>query len=79
LSLVAYVAGDGLVGHQWEERPLLDIFFIHISNAILKVPYTLPLPCFPTHLLPLPGPGISMCLDSEILNYLDDVATFAIL
>jgi hypothetical protein len=28
---------------------LLDIFFIYISNAILKVPYTLPLPCSPTH------------------------------
>jgi hypothetical protein len=28
---------------------LLDIFFIYISNAILKVPYTLCLPCSPTH------------------------------
>jgi hypothetical protein len=28
---------------------LLDIFFIYISNAILKVPYTFPLPCSPTH------------------------------
>jgi hypothetical protein len=28
---------------------LLDIFFIYISNAILKVPYTLPPPCSPTH------------------------------
>jgi hypothetical protein len=37
---------------------LLDIFFIYISNAILKVPYTLPLPCSPTHPLPLLGPGI---------------------
>jgi hypothetical protein len=27
---------------------LLDIFFIYISNAIPKVPYTLPLPCSPT-------------------------------
>jgi hypothetical protein len=26
----------------------LDIFFIYISNAILKVPYTLPPPCSPT-------------------------------
>jgi hypothetical protein len=34
-------------------RQILDIFFIYISNAILKVPYTLPLPCFPTHPLPL--------------------------
>jgi hypothetical protein len=37
---------------------LLDIFFIHISNAIAKAPYTLPLPCFPTHPFLLPGPGI---------------------
>jgi hypothetical protein len=37
---------------------LLDIFFIYISNAILKFPYTLPTPCSPTHPLPLPGPGI---------------------
>jgi hypothetical protein len=29
---------------------LLDIFFIYISNAILKVPYTLPHPApLPTH------------------------------
>ena len=28
---------------------LLDIFFIYISNVILKVPYTLPAPCSPTH------------------------------
>ena len=28
---------------------LLDIFFIYVSNAIPKVPYTLPPPCFPTH------------------------------
>jgi hypothetical protein len=35
---------------------LLDIFFIYISNAIPKVPYTLPLPCSPTHSLPLLGP-----------------------
>jgi hypothetical protein len=33
---------------------LLDIFFIYISNAILKVPYTRPLPCSPTH----PGLGV---------------------
>jgi hypothetical protein len=24
VSLVAYVAEDGLVGHQWEERPCED-------------------------------------------------------
>jgi hypothetical protein len=37
---------------------LLDIFFIYISNAILKVPYTLPMPCSPTHSLPLLGSGV---------------------
>jgi hypothetical protein len=37
---------------------LLDIFFIYISNAIPKVPYTLPPPCSPTYPLPLLGPGI---------------------
>jgi hypothetical protein len=39
---------------------LLDIFFIYISNATLKVPCTLPLPCSPTHPLPLFGPGIPL-------------------
>jgi hypothetical protein len=39
---------------------LLDIFFIYISNAILKAPYTLPPPGSPTHPLPIPGPGISL-------------------
>jgi hypothetical protein len=39
---------------------LLDIFFIYISNVILKVPYTLPLPCSPTHPLPLLGPDIPL-------------------
>jgi hypothetical protein len=28
---------------------LLDIIFIYISNAISKIPYTLPRPCFPNH------------------------------
>jgi uncharacterized membrane protein (UPF0127 family) len=37
---------------------LLDIFFIYISNAILKVPYAHPLPCSPTHPLLLLGPGV---------------------
>jgi hypothetical protein len=37
---------------------LLDMFFIYISNAIPKVPYTLPPPCYPTHPLLLLGPGI---------------------
>jgi hypothetical protein len=39
---------------------LLDIFFIYISSAIPKSPYTLPLPCSPTNLLLLPGPGIPL-------------------
>ena len=39
---------------------LLGIFFIYISNAIPKVPYTLPLPCSPTHPLPLLGPGVPL-------------------
>jgi hypothetical protein len=39
---------------------LLDIFFIYISNAIPKVPYTLPPPCSPTHPLPLLGPGVPL-------------------
>jgi hypothetical protein len=36
----------------------LDIFFIYISNAMPKVPYTFPSPCSPIHPLLLPGPGI---------------------
>jgi hypothetical protein len=39
---------------------LLDIFFISISNAILKVPYNLLPPCFPIHPLPFLGPGIPL-------------------
>jgi hypothetical protein len=39
---------------------LLDIFFIYISNAISKAPYTLPLPCSPIHPLLFPGPGIHL-------------------
>jgi hypothetical protein len=39
---------------------LLDIFFIYISNDIPQTPYSLPLPCFPTHPLLLPGPGIPL-------------------
>jgi dolichol kinase len=39
---------------------LLDIFFIYISNAIPKIPYTLPLPCSPTHPFPLLGPDITL-------------------
>jgi hypothetical protein len=36
---------------------LLDIFFIYISNAIPKVPYTLPPSYSSTNPLLLPGPG----------------------
>jgi hypothetical protein len=39
---------------------LLDIFFIYISNATLKVPYTFLSPCSPTHPLLPPGPGIPL-------------------
>jgi hypothetical protein len=39
---------------------LLDNFFIYISNAIPKVPYTLPLPCSSTHSLLLLGPAIPL-------------------
>jgi hypothetical protein len=39
---------------------LLDIFFIYISNAIPKVPYSFPPPYSPTHPLLLPGPGIPL-------------------
>jgi hypothetical protein len=39
---------------------LLDSFFIYISNAILKVSYTLPPPCSPTYPLPLLVPGVPL-------------------
>jgi hypothetical protein len=39
---------------------LLDIFFIYISNAIPKVPYTLSLPCSSTHSFPILGPGVPL-------------------
>jgi hypothetical protein len=42
---------------------VLDIFFIYISNAIPKAPYTLPSPCSPTCPLPLPGPEIPLYWD----------------
>jgi hypothetical protein len=41
----------------------LDIFFKYISNAILKVLYTLPSPCSPIHPLLPPGPGNSLYWD----------------
>jgi hypothetical protein len=33
MSLAAYVAEDGLVGHQWEERPLGIVNFICPSTG----------------------------------------------
>jgi hypothetical protein len=33
MSLVAYVAEDGLVGHHWEERPLGLANFICLSTG----------------------------------------------
>jgi hypothetical protein len=40
---------------------LLGIFLIYVSNAIPKVPHTLPhLPCSPTHPLPHFGPGLAI-------------------
>jgi hypothetical protein len=44
----------------WSYFYLFFFFIIYISNAILKVPYTLPPPCFPTHPLPLLGPGVPL-------------------
>jgi hypothetical protein len=49
---------------------LLDIFFIYISNAIPKVPYTLPPPCSPTHPLLLLGPGIPLCTQCSLFTFL---------
>jgi hypothetical protein len=39
---------------------IYSFFFLYISNAILKVPYPLSLPCSPTHPLLLPGPGVPL-------------------
>jgi hypothetical protein len=40
---------------------LLDLFFIYISNAILKVSYTPPPPPYsPIHQIPLLGPGVPL-------------------
>jgi hypothetical protein len=38
----------------------LGIYCIYISNAIPKVPYTIPPACSPTHPLPLLGPGVPL-------------------
>jgi hypothetical protein len=40
---------------------LVGIYFIYISNAISKVPYS-PLPCSPTYPLPLLGTSVSPVL-----------------
>jgi hypothetical protein len=42
---------------------LLDIFFISISNDIMKVLYNLPLPYSSTHTLSLFGPGVPLYWD----------------
>jgi hypothetical protein len=39
---------------------LLDNFFIYISNAIPKFPYTFLPPCSPTHPFPLLGAGVPL-------------------
>jgi hypothetical protein len=44
--------------YTWPPPPFF--FFICISNAIPKVPYTLPPPYSPTNPLPLLGPGIPL-------------------
>jgi hypothetical protein len=33
VSLAAYVAEDGLVGHHWEEKPLCLAHFIYLSTG----------------------------------------------
>jgi hypothetical protein len=57
---VAFSLSDLEISSSFFPIFLLDIFFIYISNAILKAPYTLPLPCSPTHPLPLLGPGVPL-------------------
>jgi hypothetical protein len=39
---------------------IFSFYTFQISNAIPKVPYTLPTACSPTHPLPLLGPGIPL-------------------
>jgi hypothetical protein len=46
----------------------LDIFFIYFSNAIPKVPYTIPTPCSPTHPLPLPGPNSLLLFTQQLAS-----------
>jgi hypothetical protein len=38
MSLAAYVAEDGLVGHHWEERPLGIANFIYSSTGEMPGP-----------------------------------------
>jgi hypothetical protein len=33
MSLAAYVSEDGLVGHQWKERPIVHTDFIYLSTG----------------------------------------------
>jgi hypothetical protein len=33
VSLAAYISEDGLVGHQWEERPIGHAKFIYLSRG----------------------------------------------
>jgi hypothetical protein len=44
----------------------LDIFFIYNSNAIPNSPYTLPLPCSPTH----PFRFLTLAFPHTLLNHL---------
>jgi hypothetical protein len=51
---------------------LLDIFFIYISNAIPKTPYTLPLPYFLALAFPCPG-AYDLCkTKGPLLPLMDD-------
>jgi hypothetical protein len=63
-----YIPKAKTVGFFPQNNFLLDIFFIYISNAIPKVPYTLPPPCSPTHPLPFTDPGIPLYWGIESLK-----------
>jgi hypothetical protein len=63
MRCLQYLSESTVINFPLYFKFLLDIFFIYISNAILKVPevpYTLPLPCSPTHALVLLGPGVPL-------------------
>jgi hypothetical protein len=47
---------------------LLNIFFMYISNPILKVANSLPTPCFPTYQLPLLCAGIPLYWAYKVCN-----------